>query len=131
MEAKDTVITGVETVNDTTFLPPDYISWREHHNLMKAQAEISFKIGKTAGVAESLIPSLKAIDASRKAGAREERDSWLLKTDPEKARDAFTKDIIERARAQAIREVVEWIQYHLPDYEFGDEWHSKLEEWGV
>ena len=38
------------------------------------QAKISFKIGKTEGVAESLIPSLKAIEDSRKAGAKEERE---------------------------------------------------------
>lgn len=41
------------------------------------------------------------------AGKKEERDSWLLKTDPEKARDAFTKDIILRSRAQALKEVGE------------------------
>ena len=40
------------------------------------QAEISFKIGKTAGVAESLIPAVKAIDASRKAGIKEVMD-WI------------------------------------------------------
>ena len=35
------------------------------------QAEISFKIGKTAGVAESLIPSVNAIKDSYKAGINE------------------------------------------------------------
>ena len=35
------------------------------------QAEISFKIGKTAGVAESLNPTLKAIVASRSEGIKE------------------------------------------------------------
>lgn len=53
---------------------------------LEAQAEISFR-----------------------AGQKEERDSWLLKTDPEKARDAFTKDIIERSRTQAMREVVRFL----------------------
>ena len=35
------------------------------------QAEISFKAGKTLGVAESLKPALKAIEDSRKAGIKE------------------------------------------------------------
>jgi len=30
---------------EPTILPPDYISWREHQNLVDAQAEISFKAG--------------------------------------------------------------------------------------
>ena len=43
----------------------------EHLKSLQSQAKISFKIGKTAGVAESLIPSLKAIEASHKEGIRE------------------------------------------------------------
>jgi len=49
VEAKDTVNYSVEEINGTTFLPPDYISWREHINLMKAQAEISFRAGEEKG----------------------------------------------------------------------------------
>ena len=36
MEAKD---------EEPTILPPDYISWREHQNLVDAQAEISYRAG--------------------------------------------------------------------------------------
>jgi len=49
-------------------------------------------------------------EISFKAGQEEERNSWLLKTDSEKARDNFTKDIILRTRWQALKEVVEWIE---------------------
>ena len=53
-----------DKVGHQTFVPND-------RDRREAQAEISFKIGKTAGVAESLIPALKAIEASRKAGRME------------------------------------------------------------
>ncbi len=56
-------------------------------------------------------------EISFKAGQKEEKDSWLLKTDPEKTRDAFTKDIILKVRAQAIKEMMEWIE----QYECSDE----------
>ena len=58
-----------------------------NHYLLQHQAEVSFM-----------------------AGQEEERNSWLLKTDPQKARDNFTKDIILRSRAQAIKEVGELIK---------------------
>ena len=57
MEAKDTRILK----HKDTFTNLD----------MDEQTLFSFKVGKTAGVAESLMPSLKAIEASRKAGRRE------------------------------------------------------------
>ena len=37
----------------------------------------------------------------------------------------------EEGRKAGIREVVKWIQYHLPDYEFGDEWQAFLKEKGI
>ncbi|KKM89164.1 hypothetical protein LCGC14_1251450 [marine sediment metagenome] len=46
-------------------------------------------------------------DIAYKKGQEEERDKWLRKTDIEKARDNFTKDIILRTRAQAFREMLE------------------------
>ncbi len=74
MEAKDTVIKlfGKYLVNEAGFKS----TLRVDQDVAKAQAEISFKIGKTAGVAESLIPALKAIEASRKAGRREVME-WM------------------------------------------------------
>ncbi len=42
MTAKDTVINEVGTTDDMTLLPPDYISNREHHNLMVKQAELTW-----------------------------------------------------------------------------------------
>ena len=106
MGAKDTVMSPEEIEEVSSMSRYDKYSFRK---VAEAQAEISFKVGKTEGVAESLLPALKAIEDSRKAGQKEERDSWLLKTDPEKARDSFTKDIIERSYAQGIREVMELI----------------------
>ena len=67
------------------------------------QAQISFKVGKTAGVAESLIISLKAIEASRKAGIGEVVE-WL-------------KD--SRANGDFVL-----------DFE-SDWWLNRLKEWGI
>ena len=73
MKAKDTVMSS-EKWDDI------YSKWLEYpggtagdlaNKMNEAQAEISFKVGKTAGVVESLIPALKAIEASRKAGRKE------------------------------------------------------------
>jgi len=49
----------------------------------------------------------KQSGVSFKAGREEEGKSWLQKTDSEKARDNFTQQIIERVRAQSLRERVE------------------------
>ena len=70
MEAKDTVM-SLEQLNEI----PDWDSL-ELTPVLEAQAEISFKVGKTAGVAESLQPALKAIEESRKAGIGEVVD-WV------------------------------------------------------
>ncbi len=67
LEAKDTVMSK-EQLNVYWSLVSGSSDVRR---AIEAQAEISFKIGKTAGVAESLIPSIKAIEASRKEGRRE------------------------------------------------------------
>ena len=37
----------------------------------------------------------------------------------------------DEAYKAGIREVVEWIQHNLPDYDFGDGWQAELREWGV
>ena len=44
----------------------------------EVQAEISFKVGKTAGLAETLIPAAKAIEASRQAGRKEVVDLMTI-----------------------------------------------------
>ena len=67
MEAKDTVIW--RDMKGRLFDP-----YSVHFHDIERQAEISFKIGKTAGVAESLLPAVKAIEESRKAGIREVLD---------------------------------------------------------
>ena len=63
MEAKELnrIVTSAELRN-----PKVFSASRERY-----VAEISFKVGKTLGVAESLIPATKAIEASRKAGIME------------------------------------------------------------
>lgn len=77
MKAKDTVMDYWDVKN---LLPERIVDemWGEGIDvcgtfeiICEAQAEISFKIGKTAGVAESLIPATKAVEASRKAGIKE------------------------------------------------------------
>ena len=85
MNWKDTVMERKERVKAAQYdsMSDDLPDWAIR--ALKAQAEISFKVGKTAGVAESLIPSLKAIEASRKAGIVGwiEGNSDLEKCDPE------------------------------------------------
>lgn len=56
----------------------------------------------------------------------------------EDVRDVIEETCIHQAeitfplgKQEGIREVVEWIQYHLPDYEFGDKWQAKLKDWGL
>ncbi len=73
MEAKDTVMKDPikRSYRGILTKPEKRLERWDIEGLLEAQAEISFKIGKTAGVAESLIPSLKAIEASRKAGIKE------------------------------------------------------------
>ncbi len=82
-----------------------------------------------------------------KAGRKEERDTWLRKTDIEKARDNFTGDIILRTRSQAFREVVEWgneecyehpYTSHLKGEEYNRKrhrcpecWQAQLKVWGI
>ncbi len=78
MEAKKTIMNDstkrqFRTITDKP--SRDYSRW-DIEGMLALQAEISFKVGKTAGVAESLIPSLKAIEASRKAG-QEEVVEWI------------------------------------------------------
>ena len=72
------------------------------------QAEISFKLGKTAGVAESLIPALKGIEASRKAGRRE---------------------VVEWIEAHTCGERLKIITKFLAISEL--DWQSKLKEWEI
>ena len=76
----------------------------------EAQAEISFKIGKTAGVAESLIPAIKAIEASRKEGIREVVE-WLGKQSVQAGMEGC-----EQYRVWQLKE---------------SEWQAKLKEWGI
>jgi len=79
------------------------------------QAKISFKIGKTEGVAESLIPSLKAIEDSRKAGAKEERERIIARTEVKMAR-VYGKDLNTGKRAL--------LRYELKP----DDWQALKEE---
>ncbi len=118
MEAKDTVIGKNQTIElseEGSIITP--VLWEFLERVKEAQAEISFKAGQQA-----------------------ERVSWLLKTDPEKTRDNFTKQIIERTREQALKEVVEWIEAHekslcmdcLCAFDFrSEEWQAKIKEWGI
>lgn len=108
MKAIETVISNKEIAR----LCIKYLAWDEPVSkrdielvkpLFQAQAEVSFI-----------------------AGRKEERDSWLRKTDLEKALDTFTKDIIERAYIQGRREVVDWIRNHP-----GFEWTEQLKIWGI
>lgn len=70
MEAKDTVIEDKDS--DLIKCPNCQAQFVIlYHRIREDQAEISFKIGKTLGVAESLKPALKAIEDSRKAGIKE------------------------------------------------------------
>ena len=72
MEAKDTVMKHEQLDNIPKIKSQPYsIDIYGLEAVAKTQAEISFKIGKTAGVAESLLPALKAIEESRKAGMGE------------------------------------------------------------
>ncbi len=96
IEAKDTVIDIAEDKYDG--LGAD--------TLVEIQAEISFKVGKTAGVAESLIPALKAIEESHKAGQRE-RAKWMKgKLNEITCMDDNTE--INRAVTSLIFELKEW-----------------------
>ena len=80
MEAKDTVMSKGKLLDKFGVALNENILNRDERLgvVAKAQAEISFKVGKTAGVAESLIPAVKAIEDSRKAGIREAVE-WMKK----------------------------------------------------
>ena len=106
--------------------------------VMKTEKRMEFSIKRKWGQVLDVDKLLEAqAEISFKAGRKEERDSWLLKTDIEKTRDAFTKDIIERTRVQAIKEVVEWmrknslrnktIKWWLCILE--KDWQTKLKDW--
>ena len=106
MEAKDTVISGVEEVNGTTFLPSDYISWREHHNLMEKQAEISFEAGREY---EHKIMISCAVDEGNKA--------------------------FKDGRRNVVEWVREHQVFELMSYNFQcilkPKWKAKLKEWNI
>jgi len=60
----------------------------------------------------------EAYEKGFKAGKEERDREWLLISDPEKARDNFTRDIIIRARAQVIKEMKSHNvpeTYYIPD----------------
>ena len=77
MEAKDTVMRDAQIARafdcpGDELIPSD---WDLHsrddlRDVARTQAEISFKLGKTAGVAESLLPAVKAIEKSRREGIK-------------------------------------------------------------
>ena len=105
MEAKDTVMSGAEEINGTLFLPSDYISWREHQNLMEAQAEISFKAGQEEQ------PRTPRTDLENELADKEFAKLYR------KARIKTQReiDLCLEARLAEIRGVVEWID-SLPDW---------------
>lgn len=134
MKAEDTVIGQKES--DMIRCPAcgaDFVIL--YKRIREEQAEISFKVGKTLGVAESLMPATKAIEASRKAGYEEgvKKASYFL---PSKARE------IKQA---GIREVVGEVNHlwkpshHNLCYGVIDphpdciccKWQAKLKEWGM
>ncbi len=75
MEAKDTVMTEVVTIDETTFLPPKYISWLEHHNLMREQAKITWSIAYQEGIVKGkmdyLLGQSELMLETKKAGIKE------------------------------------------------------------
>lgn len=93
---------------------------REEMNLQTTSLADMLLAQRKAGMEEERAHWVKEIesqvkgayDGGRLAGREEERNGWLSKTDPEKARDNFTREIIGRVRAQAIKEVIEWIEKH-------------------
>lgn len=123
MEAKDTVMKSEEILAAIKYKDGE-VGVSKFKRLAEVQAEISFK-----------------------AERKEERDTWLRKTDLEKARDNFTKDIILRTRSQAFREVMEWgneecyehpYTSHLKGEEYNRKrhrcpecWQAQLKVWGI
>lgn len=108
MEAKDTAMSWDKIVKLTGFVSDvDSHPAKRMRELSKKQAEISFKIGKTEGVAESLLPALKAIEKSRKAGQRE---------------------MVEWIEKHALRE-----KAILGDNRIllAADWEDQLKEWGI
>ena len=99
IKAKDTVLPYLQVSNQIPITLLEFIA------KLEAQAEISFKVGKTAGVAESLIPSLKAIEASRKAGMKEVVE-WI----------GAERHSIGRSE-----------QHYINEYR----WQAKLKDWGI
>lgn len=101
----------------------------EDRAIAEDQAKISFKAGYDEGLAGGGVIGFKAGE-----------DSWLKKTDVEKCRDNFTKDIILRTRKQAIREVVGWLKEKRETplgldafgyYVWEHDLQAKLKEWGI
>ena len=136
MEAKDTVMSDREIKSVLLEVADRYYDAEiqvtvSHTALAQTQAEISFKFGYEQGLREQGSPRADAeirladeeyarefrkewIEDNKeldifKAGREQEKQEWLMKTDPEKARDNFTRQIIERAYAQGRREVVGWV----------------------
>ncbi len=67
MNWKDTVMTRHD-IKEYTF--GDKV-WAMIRKLLKDQAEVSFKLGKTLGVAETMKPALKAMEDMKKAAIKE------------------------------------------------------------
>ena len=110
MEAKDTVMSPQEISKvRRQWASGQIVGGSPENDLIKAQAEISFKVGKTAGVAESLISSLKAIGASRKAGIKEVMD-W-----------------IKGNHVLGVGDDGLYWQCYISE----QEWEAKLKEWGL
>ena len=108
MKAEDTVMNPRQIQDEFTSWAAFTEKYQENGawQVAKAQAEISFKIGKTAGVAESLIPSLKAIEASRKAGI---------------------KEVVEWVKTHSFESEGNKWAVSLWD----KEWQAKVKEWGI
>jgi len=116
MEAKDTVMVDeqLKDLQDEGLVYPGDVIILQR-DTAQVQAEISFKVGKTLGVAESLQPALKAIENSRKAGIREVVD-WVdgcISTG-----DCFQEDgsVAYRAGDIVMTKVL---------------WQAQLKEWGI
>jgi len=90
-----------------------------YKGIAKAQAEISFKAGKSEGHREALDDAWDKVMGAKKSG-------------------------FDEGRQEGIREVVEWIKslkhrdrtssagkyYFFPEIEWG-KWQAKLKKWGI
>ena len=100
MEAKDTVMNLNQLTEEEEKHLPDMASF---HNIAKAQAEISFKMGATQAIAKTIKPANELYHKAKQEGIKEVVE-WVKKN----GYDYFGDTVLDE-----------------------QEWQTQLKDWGI